>query len=237
MSRRTTEWESAILQEIQDYPLRERVQAIYEVAWRRRVLLEKLDLRVATAAREILDESIESEQAQEGRVEDIDRDAMQCIVAELLAYAQLELSEEDFEHVAKIAIALAAHDLELGHIVQHARCLWALVEMDFDSLRQSQEQWSTDHGDPFWKVRKASLLLESGVDAGVRDLVRQAIVGLRNRGLAARDIASISSREAWASLFMDNLEDKVMKRHRERRGADLAACARYNCDVWNEIVI
>jgi len=236
LRRRTTDWECSILEEIQDYPLRERVQAILEIAWRRRVLIEKLEPEVAKAAREALDEAFKTEQAKDGCVESIDRDAMHCIVAQLLAYARLELNGEDFERVAEIATALAAHDVELGHIVEHERCLWALLEMDFDSLRRSLERWSTDHGDPFWKVRKASLLLESGVDAGVRGLVRQALVVLRNRGSTARDIASIS-REAWASLFMDHLEDKVMERHTERRGADLAAYARYNCDVWNEIGI
>ena len=235
-SRRTSDWESVILRDIEDSPVETRVQGIHEILWRRRVLLQKLIPAVAQAARKTLKDAVETVAAADDRAEAIDRRAVHCIVAELLVDARLDLDEEYFDHVEEIANAFAIHDAELGHIVQHERCLWTMLAMDFDSLRRLLEGWSTDHGDPHWKVRKAALLLESGIDTGVRTLVRQAIVELRNRGSAGREIANVS-RDAWASLFMDHLKGRVPERHWERRGEEIAAYARDNCDVWYEIQI
>ena len=236
-SRRTSEWESVILRNIEDSPVEKRGPRNLRSPLAAKSPAREADSgcgsggpgkpwgtrskqwrpRVAMAKASIGEQFI-------------------ALSRELLVDARLGLDEEYFDHVEEIAYALAAHDAELGHMVRHERCLWALLAMDFDSLRRSLETWSTDHGDPFWKVRKAALLLESGIDADVRALVKQATAELRKRGSVGSDIANLS-REAWASLFMDHLEGRVLERHRGRRGEELAAYARDNCDVWYEIRI
>ena len=236
ISGRTAEWEDSILREVEDYPLRERVRAIHEIVWRHRILLEILNPAVAAAAQEILDQIADIEAVDDPRREEIDREAVRCICAELLAHARFALDLEVFENVASASSVIALHDGELGHIVCHERCLWALFAMDIDSLRQMLEEWRTDNGDPFWNVRKAALMLEAGVDAGVADLIRASIVEIRNRVSGEREIAAIS-REAWASLFMAHLENKVLERHRGSRGTMLATYARFHCDVWNEMSV
>ena len=230
----TAEWEGKILHETADSPLNRRVEAMYEIAWRHRVLLEALDPAVATTARELLERVVDLEANADVGTGLADREALRCICAELLAHGRLSLDQEGFDRVLRAADVLATHDAELDHIVQHERCLWALYSMDIAGVRELLVKWRTDHGDPFWNVRKAALMLEVGIDDGVVDLIRAAIVELRSRGTGESEIADIS-REAWASFFMDHLEDKVIERHRGRRGSVLATYVEFDCDAWNEM--
>ena len=234
--RHTVDWKDKILEETEDFPPNVRIEAIYELVWRLRVLLEPMDPQLAEVAHELLEVVFPLEVNADHEIPVAQREIVRCICAELLAHERLSQKQEEFKRVLRTARVYAEHDTELDHIVQHEQCLWSLYSMDFARVRELLSKWTTDLGDPFWKVRKAALLLELGVDDGVIDLIRAAIVKLRRRGKGGDVIADIS-REAWASLFMDQLEDQVISLNRRIQASVLASYAEYDCDAWSELSI
>ena len=234
ISYRTASWEARILSETKNWLFKTRFEAIYEIVWRHRFLLETLDPSVAQAAHEVFERAIALEASGEEPSQRIDRKAINFICAELLVYERLSLNREAFDHLVCIAVQRAAHDMDLEQTVSHERCLWALYRMDFDQVRSILKEWRTDQVDPFWKVRKASVMLEVGIDAGVEDLVKEAILYFRRHGSGERNISEIS-REAWAMLLMDYIEDNVVERHQGLRDTKTEKFARYDSDVWSEL--
>ena len=240
ISASTSMWQDVILEAIVDRPLPARIAALHEIVWRRKVLLEGLHPAIADATQDALVQA--AEQSTKGPEptdnlsgNHLDIDAIRCLCSQLLTYARFQLNERQFEQVSALAQDFAAHDVELDHIVRHERCLWALFAMDFDTLRTHLDEWPTNHGDAYWNVRKAALMLEAGVEGGVQETVRNAIVEFRNRRKAGNVLSNVS-REAWASFFMDHFEEDSIPWHRPRTPEDLARYARYRCDALNEMI-
>lgn len=84
--------------------------------------------------------------------------------------------------------------------LQHERCLWALMTLDYDRLDALLSEWSVE-SDPFWMVRKAALLAENDRLDEARALSKTALDTIRARtDKDAEDIGSWS-REAYALYF------------------------------------
>jgi hypothetical protein len=90
--------------------------------------------------------------------------------------------------------------------LSYERCLHAIGRVDHVALTQAVQDWgSDDGGDPYFAVRRASILAEMGHFRDAEQLCGQALNDIRQaRRRDTDDIASLS-REAWAMVLFHNL--------------------------------
>lgn len=124
--------------------------------------------------------------------------------AQTLMFALLRSDRESdrAEGVAEWDARLSALPLgpDARDRLQHERCLWALMTLDYDLLDALLAEWRAD-SDPFWMIRKAGFLAENDRLDEARSLSKTALDTIRARtDKDAEDIGSWS-REAYALLF------------------------------------
>ena len=230
-----TKKEDRIVQGIVDHSLVGRLRIVHEVVWRREVRLEPLGAELALAAKEILEEVVHNREALERRV--LDRQAVCRIAMALVTHARFGFDQSKFDEAVRVATEFAQHDANALHGLQYEKCLWNLYECDIGSLIEALDGWRVDGGDPYWIVRKASLMFETdhGSEAVV-PLLQSAVAALRrSRGYSLE--ISVLSRESWAAYLARKLHERSWSDadgsdpHRVR-ARDLA---RFNCDPPREI--
>ena len=230
-----TSKELRILEELPGRLLAARLRIIHEIIWRREIRLEPLGSDLATAATELLEEVTK---APDGFVErEFDRVAVRRVALALTTHARLGFSRAEFDEAARVASQFAEHDRNARHYLEYERCLWALYEIDIGSLIEHLDAWDIEAGDPYWVVRKASLMFEAGHGSEqVVPMIRSAVASLRlSRGYSF-DI-SVLSRESWAAYLERRLErvsgsDVDGSDPHRTRARELA---RFNCDPASEI--
>lgn len=97
--------------------------------------------------------------------------------------------------LSALALTPAARDR-----LQHERCLWALMTLDYDQLDALLSEWSIE-SDPFWMVRKAGLLAENDRLEEARILSKTALDAIRERTDKDAEDIGAWSREAYTLLF------------------------------------
>ena len=227
--------EDHILQGMGDRSLVERLQIVHEIAWRREIRLEPLGAELAKLAKAILEEVAQDREALEQRV--LDRQAVGRIAMALVTHARFAFDRCRFDEAARVATEFAQHDANVLHRLQYEKCLWSVYESDIGSLVDALDAWKMDAGDPYWAVRKASLMFEA--DHGSEEavpLLQSAVAKLRrSRGYSLE--ISVLSRESWATYLARKLDERSWSDadgsdpHRAR-ARDLA---RFNCDPPREI--
>ena len=230
-----TSKEDRILQGMGDWSLVERLRIVHEIVWRREVRLEPLGAELALAAKEILEEVAHNREALEERV--LDRQAVCRIAMASVTHARFGFDRSEFDEAVRVATGFAQHDVNALHGLQYEKCLWELYENDIGSLVEALDAWRVDAGDPYWVVRKASLMFEA--DHGSEEVVpllHSAVAALRrSRGYSLE--ISVLSRESWAAYLARKLDERSWgdadgsNPHRAR-ARDLA---RFNCDPSSEI--
>lgn len=97
-------------------------------------------------------------------------------------------------------VPFVGDDPDFACRVLHERCLIALARLDHEELEKLLDGWNTEHGDPFWAVRKAAFLAETNQTSKALTLVRTAIKTIRrNMKRGEMDLPNLS-REGW-TLF------------------------------------
>lgn len=227
--------EDRILRGIALHSLTDRLRIVREVVWRREFRLEPLGAELALAAKKTIEQVALCCDDSQLRV--LDHHAALTIVLALVTHARFGFDRSEFDEAMNVATDFAQHDRSALHHLQYERCLWALYDSDIDSLVEALDTWQVDAGDPYWAVRKASLMFEAGHgNEQVLPLLRSAIAALRRSRGYSLDI-SVLSRESWAAYLARRLEkqswgDADGSDPHRARARDLA---RFNCDPPSEI--
>ena len=213
----------------------DRIRILHEVIWRRETRLEPLGPELALASTKALADVLTSPADTE--FHKLDRHAASTIAQSLVTDARLQFDREKFDEAIRVATEFAQHDSNTLHNLEYEKCLWALYQNDIDGLSETLDAWQIDTGDPYWSVRKASLMFESGQPTKlVLPLIRSAVTALRQSRGYSLDI-SVLARESWAAYLARRLEkqswtDADGSDPHRARARDLA---RFNCDPPAEI--
>ncbi len=227
--------EDRIVQGLAGRALAERLRIVHEIVWRRGIRLEPLGAELALVAKTSVEEVARSREGSKEPV--LDRSAAREVAMALVTHARFGFDPNEFDEALDVATGFAQHDRNALHHLEYEKCLWALYETDAGSLVEALDAWQVDDGDPYWAVRKASLMFEVGHGSEqVLPMLRSAIAALRRSRGYSLDI-SVLSRESWAAYLARKLEKQSWSGadgsdpHRAR-ARDLA---RFNCDPPNEI--
>lgn len=203
-TRRWEEWILAVANS-KNLQIEGRFKAIHELVWRREILMEPLGGELADVAKRVLIEVAKIVDV-DGGLDDIENDDVARVALALVTHARLSFDRGEFDHSIELASPYTRNDSNAEHRITQERCLWSVYEMDFEALEELIGGWSTETGDPFWKIRKAALLFEFGDHAQAKSLVWEATISLRMELKSSRGIDA-SSRDAWISLLLHRLEE------------------------------
>ena len=221
---RTDEWESPILEVLGKLPEEDRLKGIRELVWRRETLLEPHSEAVVTAAETLLDQ-INCQERRIGATSapHVDwgaiREAWRTVALALVTTARFRLEWEAVERWLDALGPFSNDDPDVGHRMQHERCLSAVWAMDFRELEANLDKWRVDDCDPAWAIRKGALLWESGRGQDATTLVRAGIEAIRAAGPPETKIPS-ASREGWALWSVWAVENRQLV---EKRWSELAS--------------
>ena len=221
LSLNTNKWEPHILKILPDFTPRERLNAIYELIWRRKTLLDPILPELESVA----EETLELVNCQDRTIEGMDnieidwiviREEWRTIALALVTAARYRFDYESFNRRIENLLPFLHDDPNIDHRLRHERCLWASYSMDFEALENLIEDWKTEDCDPAWMMRKASMFFEIGRDDEAKEFIKIALKTIREMPIEDHSVAR-SSREAWALWSADSLANRkdIVKRWRE----------------------
>lgn len=205
ISQRRTEF---ILDALPEMDATARLRALHEVVWRWQIRLtplsqaEDVSIRLAESVREVLALIDCERQEIDGKaVPDADwveiSESWVALALALAASARLRFDADEFNQRLLDVAWFEDSAGEIAHRIQHEKCLWAILELDYELLEGLLEAWRVDDCDPVWMMRKAALLFEIGRDTEARELNQRALHAARSVPDSDIDV-SAKSREAWA---------------------------------------
>ena len=208
---RTDEWERHILSSLSDFGPVERLNAIRELVWRREILLQPISSEVESAAEAaLLSIDCHHRTVDEAGDTKIDwgelREVWRSVALALVTAARFRFDRDLFDQRIESLEPFADDHPDVGHRIQHERCLWAVYSMDFEMLQALLQEWPVEDCDPIWMIRKAAMLWESYRNDEAAELVKKALNTIRSLRDDDRSVAS-ASREGWAlwsAFTMDN---------------------------------
>ena len=227
--------EDRILSGLSARDLSHRVRIVNEIVWRREMRAEPLGEELAVAAKKLVEEVVANTEGLERR--ELDRGAVRRISMALVTHARFRFDQCGFEDAVRMASEFAQHDVNAVHALEYEKCLWALYDCDMGRLVEALDAWGVDAGDPFWVVRKASLMFEADHRSEqVLPLMQSAVLELRRSTGYSLAIGALS-RESWAAYLARKMatrswSDADGSDARRARTRDLAG---FNCDPPSEI--
>ena len=200
--RCTDSWEQHILAVVSTLPTIQRLKAIYELAWRRKILLEPFSNALESAAADVLPlvncDNRTIEGVTDPRVDWVAiREMWRDVALALVTTARLDFDDGLFDHRTVLLEPFVGDHPDVYHHLHQDHCLKAMYTMDFDALGHLLEDWVTRDCDPIWMVRKAALLSELNRNDEARQLVEEALSEIRAIADREGSVAG-ASREAWA---------------------------------------
>ena len=228
----TDDWERHILNILPSFSALERLNAIYELVWRRGILLEPISSGLESAAEEALESADCQETTNEGSAQahinwGAIREEWLAVSLALVSAARLRFNNNQFDERCEALEPFAKDYPDVYHRLLQERCLRAIYAMDFETLEGLLEDWVVRDCDPIWMTRKAALLWESDRNNEAAELVKDALDSVRSIADAEGSVAG-ASREGWAlwsAFTMDN------RREFQKRWDELAAL---KCDAMLE---
>ena len=211
---RTDSWEQHILAALPDLTALERLNAIYELVWRREISLEPISAQLESAA----EEALKAVDCQDRTVKEtgdsgIDwiavREVWRSVALALLTAARFRFDDDLFDKRTEALGPFVDDHPDVYHRLHQERCLRAIYSMDFETLERLLEEWVVRDCDPAWMIRKAALLWESGRNDEATELVKQALDAIRSIPDSEGSLAG-ASREGWAlwsAFTMDNRQE------------------------------
>ena len=230
-----TENEDRILAGLSPCGLGDRVRIVDEIIWRRETRVDPLGEDLASVAKNLVEEILENTVGLERR--ELDRGAVRRISMALVTHARYRFDSCRFDDAVRVANEFAQHDANALHALEYEKCLWALYDCDIGTLVDALDAWNVEAGDPYWVVRKASLMFEADHRSEQAiPLMQSAVLKLRRSGGYSLAIGALS-RESWASYLARKLatqswSDADGSDANRARTRDLAG---FNCDPPREI--
>ena len=210
ISSNTNEWEPHILRALPHFPPAQRLKSIRELVWRQEILLEPISLQLESAAQEILNaidcqaRTIDSVAATGTKWRDV-REAWRTVALALVTVARHKFDNEVFQQRIEALKDFRNDDPNVAQRLHHEQCLWAIYSMDFETLAGLLNDWSPEHCDPYWMVRKAAILAETNRLDDAIDLFKRGLLTIREIPNDSRSVAG-PSREGWALWLAWTLE-------------------------------
>ncbi|WP_050627299.1 SIR2 family NAD-dependent protein deacylase [Bradyrhizobium viridifuturi] len=164
-----------------------RAEALFEILWRRTLAFVPLDVRLAEALTEIVD----------NKSPEIDPDARLEFALALMRDARVSRDEEGMQRWAAFIDTEAAADALVRQEAQYQWCLRARDRMEFDTLAARLAKLKSD--DPIWRLRRAALHTECGEYAKAAKLIKDAMADLERRHRLDRNSLVVKSQLGWAS--------------------------------------
>ena len=211
VSTNTHSWVSATLRAIEHLTPAERLQAVQELAWRKKILLEPFEQGFLTSTESTLalfdcrNRTIKGEKAPNADWETI-RENWRNTAVELLVEYRWNHDQEAFRRLIEDLRGFVDEDPEIQQSIFQEQCLWALYDLDFTELGRLLTKWQTENCDPVWAIRKSAILSEMGRDDEAEQLRRQAMETIRAMPTGERSVAG-PSREGWAMLATSSLQN------------------------------
>lgn len=215
ISRNTDDWEEKILGKLSEFDPVQQLRMIYELIWRREILLDPLSYKLESAAQDVL-QRIDCQNRAIGNVveprteiewSDVRQNYRNVLLA-LLTNTRLRFCSETFEKRLKELDDFKNDHLDVAHRIYHERCLWAIYSLDYKSLQDLLTEWSLEGCDPIWMVRKATLLYEINRVNEANELTAQALEAIRNIPDSTSSVAG-PSREGWALNLAAVIESTI----------------------------
>ena len=209
---RTRECHSYILQSMDELSPTERINAMRELIWRYEITLQPLTPEIVAVAYDVLamfnceDRTVEGHRQPDAPWSAI-REAWRETALALVTYERFQLNRERFIQGVAALDGFLADDPDVEHRLQHERCLWSALSLDFEGLNQLLVNWNTDNGDPMWVLRKAALLAELGSNEQVSTLRDLALADVERFPEDDRSVTR-SSREGWGSWSKINFANQ-----------------------------
>jgi hypothetical protein len=164
-----------------------RAEALFEILWRRTVAFVPLDVRLAEALAELV----------ENKSAEIDPDLRLQFALALMRDARVSRDEAGLKRWAAAIESEAAADATVRQEAEYQWCLRARDRMDFDTLAARLANVKLE--DPIWKLRCAALHTELGEYAKATKLIKDATADLERRHRLDRNSLVVKSLLAWAS--------------------------------------
>ena len=199
---RTNNWEGHILAALPAFTVVERLNAIYELTWRREILLEPISEELESAAAVALESVDCQDRTVNGIAEnEIDwsavREVWREVALTLATAARFRFNNELFDKRTELLEPFANDHPDVHHRLRQERCLWTMYSMDFESLESLLDNWTVKDSDPIWMVRKAALLWETNRNDEAADLITDALELIRDIPGVEGSVSG-ESREGWA---------------------------------------
>ena len=216
----TRAWQPQILQFLNSLSMVDRLDAIRELLWRHEITLEPISSELESAAQDAMSaigETLpDNDTFESHNVSSQIREAWREIALTLVTVARYQLDESMFIQRIETATQFRDDNPDVGHRIQHERCLWATWSLNLEALDGLLSDWNTENCDPIWILRKAALLSEAGRDEEAVKLTEQAIAHIRRFPVDGRSVAG-PSREGWALWSTIDFESRseVSKRWNE----------------------
>ena len=209
MSSNTDEWEPHVL-DVSDFAPLKRLNAIYELVWRREILLDPISPRLESAAVNALKPiDCQSRTIDEAEDQTIDwvtvGKAWRTVALALVTAARLRFDHDLFKERIDDLSSYFRNDPDVSQRVHHERCLWALYSMDFNALESLLNDWRTEDCDPAWMLRKALFFFEVNRIDEASKLFDRCLSAIRRIREEEDDLAG-PSREGWALWMKRALE-------------------------------
>ena len=235
LSMRTDNWEDRILDALPAFTVVERLNAIYELIWRREILLEPISEELESAAENALESVDCQDRTVDGIAEsEIDWSAIRAVWREvaltLVTVARFRFDKELFDRRTDILKPFASDHPDVHNRLCQENCLWAMYSMDFESLENLLDNWMARDCDPIWMVRKAALLWETHRNVEAADLITDALETIRDIPGVEGSVAG-ESREGWAMWSAVTIDEWQQFRKRWHELAALKCDAQLEKDL------
>lgn len=89
--------------------------------------------------------------------------------------------------------------------VHYQHCLWLLEQADHTALANYVETWTEEETDPYWTIRKAMIIGESGQLTRAKEMALSGLNKIRHQIQREGSVYELS-REAWAIYLLDHLD-------------------------------
>lgn len=221
-------WKQHILRFLTKLNPVERLNAIRELTWREEFLQVQTSEQLECA----IDRTLELFDCQERVINgesapDADwvaiRESWRKTATILVTAARFRLDRLLFEARIKALAPFEDEDRDIWHRLRHEECLWAISDLDFETLDSLLGEWQTESCDPIWMIRKSAVLMECGRFGESDRLRNHAINQIRAMPHNERSL-SAESWESWALIWTRQSEDlnTIRGRNEElaQRGCD-----------------
>lgn len=239
ISSKTDDWEPIILETLSKFDPVRQLSIIYELIWRREILLDPLTNELESAAQDILrkinwrNHTIDGVPQTDIEWGDVRRDYRNVMLA-LLTTARLRFHRETFEKRLKALEGFRTDDPNVAHRIYQERCLSAIYSLDYESLLDMLTEWSLEDCDPVWMVRKASLLYEINRVREANELATQALNALQQLPRNGSNLAR-PSREGWSLKLSAVIKSTVGVIQASPGEAEYLSDFSYFYNKWREL--